>query len=309
MKTKQRNIIFTILIIYTILILFFLFLGAGRLGPIAGNNKYQFNLIPSIISFRFPSFLDLRNFPHGFFELGNFIGFIPFGILIPILYRCNFFRFISLFFLSILIIETLQMLTFLGSFDINDAIVNSLGASVGFGAYKMGFRFKNKQKKILVALMTVVILSIGVIGFSELLNKSFTKKEGTAIVLNELVSNRNVPMDKDLQSFKIGLKKIEPKINLYGSESDSVEIFTYLFDGKDIILSLNYGIPDNANEYNGKVIILVDGIEVSNSSMDKESGPHSSEILMDKVNELKITITGNVKLWDVTFKEMNYWWN
>lgn len=157
--------------------------------------------------------------------------------------------------------------------------------------------------------MTVVILSIGVIGFSELLNKSFTKKEGTAIVLNELVSNRNVPMDKDLQSFKIGLKKIEPKINLYGSESDSVEIFTYLFDGKDIILSLNYGIPDNANEYNGKVIILVDGIEVSNSSMDKESGPHSSEILMDKVNELKITITGNVKLWDVTFKEMNYWWN
>lgn len=116
-------------------------------------------------------------------------------------------------------------------------------------------------------------------------------------------------MDKDLQSFKIGLKKIEPKINLYGSESDSVEIFTYLFDGKDIILSLNYGIPDNANEYNGKVIILVDGIEVSNSSMDKESGPHSSEILMDKVSELKITITGNVKLWDVTFKEMNYWWN
>ncbi|MDN6641484.1 MAG: VanZ family protein, partial [Tetragenococcus sp.] len=152
MKTKQRNIIFTILIIYTILILFFLFLGAGRLGPIAGNNKYQFNLIPSIISFRFPSFLDLRSFPHGFFELGNFIGFIPFGILIPILYRCNFFRFISLFFLSILIIETLQMLTFLGSFDINDAIVNSLGASVGFGAYKMGFRFKNKQKKYLLHL-------------------------------------------------------------------------------------------------------------------------------------------------------------
>ncbi|MGO1632685.1 MAG: VanZ family protein [Staphylococcus equorum] len=94
----------------------------------------------------------MRNFPHGFFELGNFIGFIPFGILIPILYRCNFFRFISLFFLSILIIETLQMLTFLGSFDINDAIVNSLGASVGFGAYKMGFRFKNKQKKYLLHL-------------------------------------------------------------------------------------------------------------------------------------------------------------
>lgn len=187
--------------------------------------------------------------------------------------------------------------------------MNSLGASVGFGAYKIGFRFKNKQKKILVALMTVVILSIGVIGFSEFLNKSFTKKEGTVIALNELESNRNVPMDKDLQSFEIGLKKVEPKINVYGSESDNVEVFTYLFDGKDIMLSLNYGIPNNAGEYDGKVIISVDGIEVGNSSMDKESGPHSSEIAMDKVSELKITITGNVKLWDVAFREMNYWWN
>lgn len=309
MRTKQKNIIFSILLIYTVMILFYLFFGVGRTSATVANHEYRFNLIPNIITFRLPVISEFKYFPHGFFELGNFIGFIPFGILIPILYRCNFLRFISLFFLSILIIETVQMLTFLGSFDINDAIVNSLGASVGFGAYKIGFRFKNKQKKILVALMTVVILSIGVISFSEFLNKSFTKKEGTVIALNELESNRNVSMDKDLQSFEIGLKKVEPKINLYGSESDNVEVFTYLFDGKDIMLSLNYGIPDNASEYDDKVIISVDGIEVNTSSVDKESGPHSSEIPMDKVSELKITITGNVKLWDVTFKEMKYWWN
>jgi hypothetical protein len=50
-----------------------------------------------------------------------------------------------------------------------------------------------------------------------LLNKSLTKIEGPIIALNELESNSNVPIDKDLQSFGIGHKKIEPKINLYGN--------------------------------------------------------------------------------------------
>ncbi len=306
MRTKQHKLIFIILIIYTALILYFLFFGVGRPGAAVGNREYQFNLIPNIISFGFPTISELKYFPRGFFELGNFAGFIPFGILIPILYRCKFFRFISLFFLSILIIETVQMLTFLGRFDINDAIVNTLGAAVGFCAYKIGFRFTNTWKVFAVTIMSVVILSIGVIGFSELLNKSFTKKAGPAIALNEMESNRNVLMDKNLQSFEIGHEKVEPKINLYGSEGDNMEIFTYAFGGKDIVLSLNYGIPDNASDYDGKVIISVDGKEVETYSNKDHV---SSEFNIDKVNELTITIKGNSKLWDVTFKEMKYWWN
>lgn len=310
MRTKQHKIIFTILMLYTVLILYFLFFGVGRPGAAVGNHEYQFNLIPNIISFRFPTISDLKYFPRGFFELGNLVGFIPFGLLIPILYRCNFFRFISLFFLSILVIETVQMLTFLGSFDINDAIVNSLGAAVGFCAYKIGFRFTNTRKRLVVTVMSVIILSIGVIGFSELLNKSFTKEEGPVTALNELESNRNVPMEKNLESFEIEHEKIEPKMNLYSSDGESVEIFTYSFDGKDIMLSLNYGIPDHASDYDGKVIISVDGKEVGTNPIDKEyRGPFSSESMMGKVNELTITIKGNVNLWDVTFKEMKYWWN
>lgn len=306
MRTKQHRLIFTILIIYTALILFFLFFSFGRLDTTVGNHEYRFNLIPSIIHLRFPTISNFGHFQLLFFNLGNFAGFIPFGILIPILYRCNFFRFISLFFLSILIIETVQMLTFFGSFDINDAIVNSLGASVGFCAYKIGFRFTNIWKELVVTAMSVVILSIGVIGFSELLNKSITKIEGPIIALNELESNSNVPVDKNLQSFEIGHEKIEPEINLYSSEGDNMGIFTYAFGGKDIVLSLNHGIPDNASDYDGKVIISVDGKEVETYS-NKDHG--SSEIIMDKVSELTITIEGNVKLWDVTFKEMKYWWN
>lgn len=312
MEKKQHKIIFTILIIYTALILFFLFFSFGRSGGAVGNHEYRFNLIPNMISLRFPTISGLEYFQLRFFELGNFAGFIPFGILIPMLYRCKFFRFILLFFLSILILETVQMLTFLGSFDVNDAIVNTLGAAVGFCAYKIGFRFTNTRKVFTVTIISVVILSIAVIGFSELLNKSFTKKEGSVIALNELETNENVRVDKDLQSFEIGHEKIEPKINLYSSEGDNVEIFTYAFGGNDIVLSLNYGIPDNANDYDSKVIISVDGKEVDTYSVGKEyedSTPISSEINLEKVNDLTITIKGNVRLWDVTFKELKYWWN
>lgn len=308
MRTKQHKLILTMLIIYTALILFFLFVSFGRFGPTAtvGDHVYRFNLIPNMINLRFPTFSNFGHFQLLFFNLGNFVGFIPFGILIPILYRCNFFKFISLFFLSILIIETVQMLTFLGSFDINDAIVNSLGASVGFGAYKIGFRFTNIWRNFVITAIVALVLSIGVIGFSEVFNKTFTKIEGEMTALNELESNSNVKLDKNLQSFNIGQDIIEPEINMYSSESGNIEIFTYVFGGKDIVLSFNHGIPDHASDHNGQVVISVDGEEVETHS---SNGHSSSEMMLEKVNELTITITGNAQLWDVTFKEMKYKWN
>ncbi|QTD40297.1 VanZ family protein [Sporosarcina sp. Te-1] len=182
MKKEKRKRILTLLIIYTALILYFLFFGFGRPGAAVGIDEYRYNLIPNIISLRFLTISEFEYFQPWFFTFGNFAGFIPIGILIPLLYQWKFFKFISLFFLSILMIETVQMLTFLGSFDIDDAIVNTLGAAVGFGAYKIGFRFTSIQKSIRVTIMSAIILSIVVIGFSELLNKSFTKKEGAAFL-------------------------------------------------------------------------------------------------------------------------------
>ncbi|BAQ09550.1 glycopeptide antibiotics resistance protein [Bacillus sp. OxB-1] len=197
------------------------------------------------------------------------------------------------------------MVTFLGSFDIDDAILNTLGATVGFFAYKNGFRFASIRQSISVTIISAVILSIIVIGFSEFLNKSFTKIDGDVIALHELKTTEDRRVDNSLQSFEIGHEKIEPKINLYSSEGDKVESFTYTFDGKDIVLSLNFGIPDNASDYDGKVVISVNGQERETySNKDRVS----YEIPMGKVNELTITIEGNAKLWDVTFKEMKYWW-
>ena len=66
--------------------------------------------------------------------LGNIIPFIPFGFLLPITYK-KFRSGISVFFIglaSILFIEIFQFFTKLGSFDVDDIILNMIGIVCGY---------------------------------------------------------------------------------------------------------------------------------------------------------------------------------
>ena len=66
--------------------------------------------------------------------LGNIIPFIPFGFLLPFAYK-KFSSMIGVFFTglaSILIIEIFQFLTKLGSFDVDDIILNMIGIVCGY---------------------------------------------------------------------------------------------------------------------------------------------------------------------------------
>ena len=73
--------------------------------------------------------------PHEIISLlGNFALFMPFGYFIPRLfgrYRV-FVKFILLTFAVLLSIETLQVLTLCGSFDVDDILLNIVGAVIGF---------------------------------------------------------------------------------------------------------------------------------------------------------------------------------
>ncbi len=66
--------------------------------------------------------------------LRNIIPFIPFGLLLPITYK-KFSSMISVFFTglaSILLIEIFQFFTKLGSFDVDDIILNMIGIVCGY---------------------------------------------------------------------------------------------------------------------------------------------------------------------------------
>lgn len=268
MGVKQRKVIITITILYSILILYFMFLGFGRIGAAEHVNGYTFISIPDEV-FKFPKVSDLQHFTlMDLVGLGNFVAFIPFGILIPLLYRIHFHRFMTLFFLSILLLETLQMLTFLGSFDINDAIQNSIGAAVGYCAFKIGFRSKNTWKNLVITGASIVILSIGVLGLSQIIDKSFfIKVEGPPQALYELKEKAgNTSMSTNLYRFEIGGEKVEPRLNEYSSEGKKFEKYTYNLGNKEIILSGHCGIPDHI-DYDGGATISWDGQEMSLSDI------------------------------------------
>ncbi len=69
--------------------------------------------------------------------LGNIIGFIPLGILLPILFvrlqRVG--KTIVVVFLISLSFETIQLLFDLGVFDVDDLILNTLGGAIGYVLY------------------------------------------------------------------------------------------------------------------------------------------------------------------------------
>ena len=79
--------------------------------------------------------------------LGNIIAFMPFGFLLPIATdKINKLKLIviSSFLLSLLF-EIIQLLTGLGEFDVDDILLNVLGAVVGYMFYRISVRFFVKQ--------------------------------------------------------------------------------------------------------------------------------------------------------------------
>ena len=65
---------------------------------------------------------------------GNIFLFIPIGYFLPRLWKCqrNFFLFLLTCVLAITLVELLQLVTLLGSLDIDDLILNLFGMLLGY---------------------------------------------------------------------------------------------------------------------------------------------------------------------------------
>lgn len=69
--------------------------------------------------------------------LGNVIGFIPLGFLLPIIRRKKTFSFLCVIFVFLfsLAIEVLQLVFRIGVFDVDDLLLNTLGGLIGYLIY------------------------------------------------------------------------------------------------------------------------------------------------------------------------------
>ena len=75
---------------------------------------------------------------------GNIFLFIPIGVLLPRIYPKLriYFRFFCACFGIMFLVETMQLFTLLGSFDVDDLILNLFGMTIGFLCYHL---FKKKK--------------------------------------------------------------------------------------------------------------------------------------------------------------------
>ena len=66
--------------------------------------------------------------------LGNVVGFVPFGFILPLIVRRarGFFLITLSGFALSLFVEVVQLITKVGCFDVDDLILNTLGAAVGY---------------------------------------------------------------------------------------------------------------------------------------------------------------------------------
>lgn len=157
---------------YLVVILFFMFFGFGR---IARFDSFQFSLTMTRFPLWIPKHLDTLNI--WIFALGNLVAFIPFGLLIPLNLRISsklFLKSILTFVVSITILEILQMVSSLGSFDISDIVVNTLGFLIGYASWKIGKSGRKLSEQIMRFCMACIVFVIFTIVGVELFN-SFLK--------------------------------------------------------------------------------------------------------------------------------------
>ncbi|WP_333852223.1 VanZ family protein [Epilithonimonas sp.] len=129
--------------VYTIWILYLLFFASFRYSPtilfeiktvpFETINEYSTNVI------RFDKIAAVKNI------LGNIILFVPYGFLGIIYPKLNQFKWLLLsFFLIINIVEFSQFYFKRGYADVDDVILNTFGALIGFLIYKKWFFIKGR---------------------------------------------------------------------------------------------------------------------------------------------------------------------
>jgi len=135
-KTKKKiRITGWVLFICYILVLTYLVFFAETYGRALEGRDYAYNLVPLREIQRFWNNRYMLGFFPVFINLaGNILAFIPFGVILPVL-SVGTRRFWRVGLLSLelsFVIETIQLISKVGSFDVDDLLLNTIGGLLGY---------------------------------------------------------------------------------------------------------------------------------------------------------------------------------
>ena len=136
-------------VLYILVLIYFLFF-ADRYGQMAlAEREYHYNLVLFTEIRRFWTYREQLGFLAVAANLlGNVVGFMPFGMILPLISRNArgfFFITFSGFTLS-LCVEVTQLMTKLGSFDVDDLIMNTLGTAAGYLIFAVCHSIYDKKR-------------------------------------------------------------------------------------------------------------------------------------------------------------------
>lgn len=136
--TKRQKLGWALFILYLCVLAHLMFFSES-FGRTDTSRGYQYNLTPMNEITRYFHHYDVVG-PVLFLIniVGNVAAFMPFGFFLPIISRRSkkWYNTVMLGFGFSLTLETLQLIFMVGSFDVDDMILNTLGAALGFATYQ-----------------------------------------------------------------------------------------------------------------------------------------------------------------------------
>lgn len=138
-STRKRisGISALVLMIYISMVIYFVFF-SDHYGRATGFTDFRYNLTPFAEIHRYVTYKDSFTWENLITNLaGNILVFAPFGMLVPIIRRKKSYALHVLFatLLFSLFIETVQLFTKVGVFDVDDLIMNTIGGVLGYFMY------------------------------------------------------------------------------------------------------------------------------------------------------------------------------
>ncbi len=140
----RRGISIALFAAYICVLVYFLFF-AENMGRVHTVRDYSYNLIPFKEIRRFITYRAALGSRAVWLNLaGNVAAFIPFGLfIIPVSGRkLGFWAAVLLTFDVSLLVEVIQLVTKVGSFDVDDLLLNTLGGLIGALVYKLFVRIE-----------------------------------------------------------------------------------------------------------------------------------------------------------------------
>lgn len=143
---KTKSVIYWLFAAYILLMLWLLFgqrMGVTLPGTYWDQVSSRINLIPLQTITEFWNNLHGGGRSHAFINLaGNVVMFVPLGFFIPCVFRkADSFRHSMLYALiTIVCVEIIQLVTLLGSLDVDDLILNMIGVAIGYLIYRLTAR-------------------------------------------------------------------------------------------------------------------------------------------------------------------------